>query len=200
MVQKVLLVCSLIASLSYSSLQAQEAVSAEFKQSINERIAQFFGATAKKDWLGVLNLTYDSLFLLVPKDQMLAVFEQMEAEGMEITMGKFEVKNFVGQVDVNEQHFVNINYEMEMGLKFSGPSFEAPGVMDYMKTSFETTYGAENINFNKAEHSFLIKADKNLFAITAFQRQDWKFVENNLEQQFILEQIIPQEVRKAFGN
>lgn len=200
MIQKVLLVCSLIASLSYSSLQAQEAVTVEFKQPINERIAQFFGATAKKDWLGVLNLTYDSLFLLVPKDQMLALFEQMEAEGMEITMGKFEVKDFVGQVDADNQHFVNIGYEMEMGLKFSGPSFEAPGVMGYMKASFETTYGAANINYNEEERSFLIKANKNLYAIAPFQSQDWKFVENNLEQQIILEQIIPEAVRKAFGN
>lgn len=179
-------------------LVGQTKVDKSFKQPINERIAQFFDATAKKDWMGVLNLTYDSLFNLVPKEQMVMLFEQMEAEGMEINMGSFEVLNFIGQVDADNKHFVNINYAMELGMKFSGPSFSDENVMNYMKTSFETTYGAENVAYDKEEGSFLIKANKNLYAIAPEKTHEWKFLENNAEQQLILSQIIPEAVRKAF--
>ncbi len=193
-----MLTLCLIAAISVNNLSAQVKVEESFKQPINERIALFFNATAQKDWMGVLDLTYDSLFNLVPKEQMAMLFEQMEAEGMEINMGKFEVVDFIGQVDTKDKHFVNINYAMELGMKFSGPSFSDENVMNYMKTSFETTYGAENVTFNKEEKSFLIKADKNLYAIAPLKTQEWKFLENNAEQQMILSQIIPEEVRKSF--
>jgi len=195
--KKLILSTALILAIVASAL-GQTEVDKSFKQPINERIALFFDATAKKDWMGVLNLTYDSLFNLVPKEQMLLLFQQMEAEGMEINMGKFEVVDFIGQVDTEDQHFVNINYEMELGMKFSGPSFSDENVLNYMKTSFETTYGAENVEYNKEEGSFLIKADKNLYAIAPAKTNEWKFLENNAEQQVILVQIIPEAVRKAF--
>lgn len=196
--KKLFLTVFFLAAVFASTLVAQTKVDESFKQPINERIAQFFDATAKKDWMGVLNLTYDSLFNLVPKEQMVALFQQMEAEGMEINMGSFQVQDFIGQIDADNKHFVNINYAMELGMKFSGPSFSDENVMNYMKTSFETTYGAENVTYNKEEGSFLIKADKNLYAIAPEKTNEWKFLENNAEQQVILSQIIPEVVRKAF--
>lgn len=196
--RKLCFVLLLISAVGLSSLAAQKAVADQFKAPINDRIGLFFDATAKKDWLGVLNLTYDSLFNLIPKEQMLTLFQQMESEGMQINMGEFEIKDFVGQVDAEQQHFINLNYQMEMELKFSGPSFSDDNVMGYMKTSFETTYGADNVTYDKEASSFQIKADKNLYAIAPLNSQEWKFVENNLEQQIILEQIIPEPVRTAF--
>ncbi|NRB48529.1 MAG: hypothetical protein HRU41_12705 [Saprospiraceae bacterium] len=196
--KKLMLSLCLLMTFLINDLSAQNKVNESFKQPINERIAQFFDATAKKDWMGVLDLTYDSLFNLVPKEQMAMLFQQMEAEGMEINMGKFEVVDFIGQVDTKDKHFVNINYAMELGMKFSGESFSDENVMNYMKTTFETTYGAENVDYNKEESSFLIKANKNLFAIAPLKTQEWKFLENNAEQQVILSQIIPEEVRKSF--
>lgn len=196
--KKLMLALCLMMAFSISDLSAQEKVDESFKQPINERIALFFDATAKKDWMGVLDLTYDSLFNLVPKEQMAMLFQQMEADGMEINMGKFEVVNFIGQVDTEDKHFVNINYAMELGMKFSGPTYSDPNVLDFMKTSFETTYGADNVEYNKEEASFLIKADKNLYAIAPLKTQEWKFLENNAEQEVILSQIIPEKVRKSF--
>jgi hypothetical protein len=52
---------------------------------------------------------------------------------------------------------------MEMELKFSGPSFSDDNVMGFMKTSFETTYGAENVTFDKEASSFQIKASAGFF-------------------------------------
>jgi len=190
---------ALVLVLAMPGAYAQKTVSEDIQKAITERLDLFFKATSEQDWDVVLDYTYDKLFTLASREQMKSLFEQMSAEGMEISMGAFKVNDFIGIAASEEERFVNIAYSMEMGMKFSGSQFSDPQVLGFMKTSFDATYGEENVKFDKEENSFQIKATKNLFAIAPIDSKEWKFVENNKEQAFILEQLIPEGIRKVFN-
>lgn len=167
------------------------------KAAISEKLDMFFAATQEKDWDKVLDLTYPKLFNLYPREQMLGVFQNMEAEGMTIEMGNMEIKNIYGAEDFEGETFSAVDYAMQMKMILSGESFNDQA-LDFMKTSFETTYGEDQVTLDRENKTFTLQAEKTLFAIADAGTDNWHFIEKNDEQMMILEQIIDAQVLAKF--
>ena len=167
------------------------------KAAISEKLDMFFAATQEKDWDKVLDLTYPKLFNLYPREQMLGVFQNMEAEGMTIEMGNMEIKNIYGAEDFEGETFSAVDYAMQMKMILSGESFNDQA-LDFMKTSFETTYGEDQVTLDRENKTFTLQAEKTLFAIADDGTDNWHFIEKNDEQMMILEQIIDAQVLAKF--
>lgn len=164
---------------------------------ITSKLEQFFQATQEKDWDQVLDLTYPKLYELVPREQMLEVFQSMESQGMGIEMNNMKIHKIYGAEDYENETFTAVDYSMQLKLILHGDDFD-DDTLDFMKTSFETTYGAEKISLDRDNKTFVINADKTLFAIANIGELDWHFIEKNAEQTMILEKLIPEEVMRKF--
>lgn len=173
------------------------AQSAARQAGITEKLDQFFEATQNKEWNQVLDLTYPKLFDLVPREQMLGIFENMEADGMTFEMSDMKIKKIYGEEDYEGETFSAVDYAMQLKIILKGESFNEQA-LDFMKTSFETTYGADKVTVDRPNKTFVIKADKTLFAIADTGTDNWHFIEKNAEQMMILEQIIDSEVLGKF--
>lgn len=167
------------------------------KAAISEKLDQFFQATQEKDWDKVLDLTYPKLFKLVPREQMLGLFENMAAEGMTFEMSEMKINNIYGAEDFEAETFTAVDYAMQLKIILDGESFNDQA-LDFMKTSFETTYGAEQVATDRENKTFTIQAEKTLFAIADKGTDNWHFIEKNAEQMMVLEQIIDQQVLEKF--
>lgn len=167
------------------------------KKAISERLETFFQATQSKQWPQVLDLTYPKLFTLVPRDQMLEMFQNMEAEGMTFDMKNMKITKIYGAEDFAGETFTAVDYSMQLKVVLSGDSF-GDEALDFMKTSFETTYGDGQVSFDRAGKTFVINANKTLFAIADTGTDGWHFIEKNPEQLVILEQIIDQTILNKF--
>lgn len=167
------------------------------KAAISEKLDQFFQATQEKEWEQVLDLTYPKLFELVPREQMLGLFQNMEAEGMSFEMSNMKISEIYGAEDFEGETFSAVDYAMQMKIILNGDGFNDQA-MGFMKTSFETTYGAENVATDRDNKTFTIQAEKTLFAIADKDTDNWHFIEKNAEQMVILEQIIDKQVLAKF--
>jgi hypothetical protein len=167
------------------------------KASISEKLAQFFQATQEKNWEQVLDLTYPKLFELVPREQMLGLFQGMESEGMSFEMGDMVIKDIYGVEDFEGETFTAVDYGLRMDIRLSGENFNDQA-LGFMQVSFETTYGADNVRLDKENKTFIIQAEKTLFAIADEGTENWHFIEKNAEQTAILEQLIAAEVLEKF--
>lgn len=167
------------------------------KAAISEKLDQFFQATQEKEWDQVLDLTYPKLFNLVPREQMLGLFQNMEAEGMSFEMSNMKISEIYGAEDFEGETFSAVDYALQMKIILKGDSFNDQA-MDFMKTSFETTYGADKVKTDRENKTFTIQAEKTLFAIADKGTDNWHFIEKNAEQMVILEQIIDKEVLSKF--
>lgn len=166
--------------------------------SIRYNLTRFIQATEDKNWEGVLDLTYPKLFDLAPKEQMLALFQQMEDSGMKFNFENMKVDSISGIFGAENQKFAKVGYTANMTISFEGEMY-GDDVMPFLKSSFETTYGAENVSYDKDHKTFKILAVKSLYAITEPGAENWFFLENNPEQEVILNLLIPEAVRNHFS-
>ncbi len=165
---------------------------------IRHNLALFIQATEDKNWEGVLDLTYPKLFELAPKEQMLALFQQMEDSGMKFNFENMQIDSISPVFRFENQGFAKVGYNANMTISFEGEIY-GEDVMPFLKTSFETTYGKENVGYDQEKKTFKILALKSLFAITEPDTERWFFLENNPEQEVILNLLIPEPVRRHFS-
>ncbi|MCB0606762.1 MAG: hypothetical protein H6562_06555 [Lewinellaceae bacterium] len=179
-------------------LPGQAAAQDKTEAAITARLDQFIAATANKDWNGVLDLTYPALFTLASREEMLALFDQMENSGMDIQFKDMKINSISPVFPFDTLLFTQISYSAEMTIGFEGELY-GDDVLPFLKTSFETTFGKDNVAFNKENKTFRILAEKSLFGVAEKDAGNWYFIENNPEQDVLLQEIIPAEVRGHFS-
>ncbi|MEZ4959825.1 MAG: hypothetical protein R2830_08405 [Saprospiraceae bacterium] len=166
------------------------------RDAIRKRVGEYFEATEKKDWKGVMDMIYPKLFSYIGKEDMAQVFKDMESEGMNIEMKNFEAKSISDIVVFGGEKFALLNYDVGMTIFLTSQEFRDSSVQAILKTSFETSYGADNIIHNKANYSFDINAFRSMFAVAREGSDEWFFVENDPTQDELTAMLIPEEVRR----
>jgi hypothetical protein len=180
-------------TIGFRPLQAQG-----HKTGIMEKLDIYFKATEEKNWEGVLDMIYPKLFDLASREDLIAVFENMEAEGMELHMSDMKVRDISGLEIFEGEQFALVDYSMKMKIKFTGEDFSDKEAIQMMKGAFEGIYGAENIVVDEEEASFDIQVEKSMFAIAGIGSSDWKFIEQNKGQDYLMDQLLPKEIREKF--
>ncbi len=166
------------------------------RESIQNRVNQYFKATEQKDWNAVVDMVYPKLFDIAPKEQMVEVFQNIESEGMKMDMKNFNIKNISDVITHEGEKFATVDYDMEMTIGFTSVEYRDSSVQTMIKSSFEGLYGAENVKRNPADFSFDIAASRTMFAIANEGTMDWYFIENDEGQKELTEMLIPMEVRE----
>lgn len=162
---------------------------------ILDRTLAYFQATESKDWDAVADMIYPRFFQLVPKEQILEVFRQMEQEGLTMQMRNFDVRNVSDIVPHGEERYVQISYEMEMSITFTSVEYRDTLVQDQILRNFESLYGAEQVRYDPAAFRFDITANRKMFGVSGFPDDQWYFIENDvIEGETAGQPLIPREV------
>ncbi|MCB0550590.1 MAG: hypothetical protein KDD19_23675 [Phaeodactylibacter sp.] len=163
---------------------------------IQLRLDAYFQATESKDWNKVVDMVYPKLFNLVEKKDMVQLFADMEGNGMVFQMNDFSVHRISAPVTHEGERFALVSYSAGMNLKFTSAAYQDSSMVSILRASFVTTYGDENVRYNKEDNSFDIQAVKTMFAIAPEGADQWSFMENNPGQEGMLGALIPEAVRE----
>lgn len=178
-----------------SFLCITRALSQNSRESIEKRADMYFAASEQKDWSAVVGMVYPKLFELVPKEQMIEVFQNIESEGLKMELKDFNIRQISDIVTHEGEKFARIDYNMEMFLQFTSVEYRDAAVQTTVNTNFQNLYGAENVTWNKEDFSFDIKTTKSMFAIADEGTMDWYFIENDSTRPELTNMIIPEAVR-----
>ena len=180
------LVCSM-----HSALWAQ---SKESKQILTQ-LEVYFQSTQNKNWEGVMDQVYPKIFDNTPREQIIAMFNDMENRGMKMDFNRFEIVSISEVKKSDIEKFALVFYLSEFSIEFLGEEYHTAEVMSMMEESFYNNYGRENVEYNPAEYLFKIKANKKIFAVANKKTNDWKFIEYTADNASKMDLFIPAEIR-----
>ncbi|MEL7121570.1 MAG: hypothetical protein AAFO07_19135 [Bacteroidota bacterium] len=176
-------------------------LSAQNTDVIDDTLEKYIKATNEKDWNAALDLVYEKLFTLAPKEQMLAMFQQMDAMGMSIKMTDYSITNKSEPIEADSSQFVIVNYDSREKLTLNNEAFSGDEMINMMKQQFVMTYGEDGVSWDKESKTFDLKGKKTMLAISK-DGENWKFIEyknTDPNQKMIFSQIIPAEVIEALN-
>lgn len=188
---KISLLLFVLACSMHSALWAQ---SKESKQ-IRTQLEVYFQSTQNKNWEGVMDQVYPKIFDNTPREQIIAMFNDMENRGMKMDFNRFEIVSISEVKKSDTEKFALVFYLSEFSIEFLGEEYHTAEVMSMMEESFYNNYGRENVEYNPAEYLFKIKANKKIFAVANKKTNDWKFIEYTADNASKMDLFIPAEIR-----
>jgi hypothetical protein len=172
------------------------AQSKESKQIITQ-LQLYFEATQNKNWNAVMDQVYPKIFDSTPREQIIAMFNDMEARGMKMDFITFEITSISDVKKSGAEKFALVRYLSEFTLEFITEEYHTEEIMSMMLKSFQTNYGAENVEYFAEEFRFKIKGNKQIFAVAEKKGSEWKFIEYTADNASKMDLFIPDEVRNA---
>jgi hypothetical protein len=164
--------------------------SPEKKKEIRKTLNTYLSFTKTKEYDKILDYVHPKLFDVVSREAILQQFEAMESdESMKITFGEALIKDISDLVRVGPRYFSLVFYQFEMTM-----TFQDKAMAPVMKDAFVSTFGEDNVKLDEEKGAIEVMTHKSLFAIEEPDLNGWKVIENNPEQRFILESILPTDV------
>jgi hypothetical protein len=166
----------------------------EKKKAIKSTLNSYLNYTKSKNYEKLLDYIHPKLYDVVSKDLLLQEFKKMDSdENMKISFGNATIKDVSDLVRVGNRYFSLVFYQFEMTM-----AFKDKAMAEVMEGNFKNIFGEKNVTLNKEKGSIDIVTHKSLFAIEDPELDGWKVIENNPEQRFILESIMPISVIEHF--
>ncbi|MEZ5055795.1 MAG: hypothetical protein R2879_02055 [Saprospiraceae bacterium] len=164
------------------------------KEAIKSTLNSYLNYTKTKNYEKLLDYIHPKLYDIVSKEVLLQEFKKMDSdENMKISFGNATIKDVSDLVRVGKRYFSLVFYQFEMTMAFKDKS-----MAEVMESNFKNVFGEKNVTLNKEKGSLDIITHKSLFAIEDPELDGWKVIENNPEQRFILESIMPKSVIEHF--
>lgn len=170
------------------------------KTEITNHAETYYTYLTNQNFDGILDYMYPKVFEMAPREQMKAGMQQMfNSKDMQIDFLSNEVNRVTDTVMVNDIIYAAIFYNSKMKMTFTSemdkPEDDQKGFLDFMKTTMDTQFGAENVTSNFEDMSLTINMDANMFAIKDPQYRNWKFMGNDDAMKQMVDAIIPETVR-----
>jgi len=182
-------------SLHQSFATTQSTSFGDHRQEIQGTLDVYFQANLDKDYEKILDMIYPRLFEIVSKEEMMGLFKQMEAEGIDYSIKAAETSSISDKVVNDGQQFVLVKYILDIGIRFTGEEYSTPEVQKILLETFKTQYGKDRVKLDTESNTFWIKADNVMFAIAPEGSKDWKFMEKKPGMEAFVADFIPQEVQ-----
>lgn len=167
---------------------------------IQDRMDLWFEATNNAHWDTILNMTYEKIFEMLPKEQMIKVFDQMKSMGMSATLDKFQASELSEPIMEKDTVYYIVKAATIENIIMSGPQFQTEQVVTAMTQQFNSIYGEENVEYQKEQNTFKLTGNKTLIAVAPKESTEWKFLEydsKNPMQDQMLKNIFPESVLTA---
>lgn len=184
----------LLIIVSFPYLNAQ---SNSYHKALSDSLDVYFEANKEKDYDIILNNTYQKLFKISSREEVLSAFESAEQQGISFEIENSNIQN-ISEIIVHEkEQFVLVAYQMDMTIAFEGDEYDNEDVLNMIHQNFKNQYGEENVK--REGKIFSIKNNSKMFAIAPVKSYDWKFLESKSDDREFLEKLIPTYVLDSFA-
>ncbi|GLB52482.1 hypothetical protein NBRC110019_15220 [Neptunitalea chrysea] len=171
----------------------------EYKKEIKTGFSEYLTALTNKDFRKATDYMMPEIFTLVPKEQLIALMEQMlNNPTITIEQKNPQIKDVGDAKEIEGKYYSHVTYSVTIRIKFNAQGEETPeekaNRIEMMKTNLSTAMGAENITYDEETEFFEVFAERDGYAVSADGKTNWKFIAIEKGQEAILAQILPAEL------
>lgn len=182
-------------------LQAQDTLRAETPEDdravILKTLEEYLEAGQAKNYDRVLDFIHPTLFKAAPREALLEHFQAMDRDTQDFTtdFGEGTILKMSDIFEEDGNKYILMDYNFEMLMHFKNMKTAA----DYLDL-YKKFYGAEQVTFDAATRTIKVVTKKSMYGIFEPGFDTWKFIENNENQAFLLESIVPKTVIEKIKN
>ncbi|KOF03797.1 hypothetical protein OB69_04355 [Roseivirga seohaensis subsp. aquiponti] len=187
---------AVLITFSCLSLSAQELSKKETK-TINKRLDSYVKLIKKEDYNALMNLIYPKIFEVATKEQMIEVFNSLEAQGFDMIFEEMKITSLKPVSISTSASYVLCPYDMKMKVALVNKEMQNPEVANSMLEAFKMVYSTGTVSLDKENYTFQIAGKKHLMAIqNSDYGKDWYFAEFDQSNPMLLNMMFPEEVIK----
>lgn len=188
------IILSLALTVITVGLSAQK-ISKEDDQAIEDRTTGFLELIKKRSYTQVVDYIYPPLFEHTSKKSMFQIFDMLEKAGIELEFNDLEILEKKPLPSENDVKYVLIKYTMDMTLPLNTDDLK--GIAALLVPMVESSFGKENVDYNRAESYVNVKGEKFLVAIEDSSYNDWMFIIYDDSFKSAIQKTLPVKVRQA---
>ena len=171
------------------------------KETVKAEILTYFSMVENNDTDGIINYMHPKVFETVSKEQLKQGMEQMlKNEQMEIEFLTTDLSNISDTIEHKGSKYCLIDYSNNMRMTFLSekdkPLEEKKVFIDFMKSTLDTQFGAENVKAEVETASLSIYVKSNIYAIYNEGFKGWKFLANDTNMKAVTDTVIPVAVQE----
>lgn len=188
------IVLSIMLTFGVLGVNAQELSSAD-NSAIDQRTSSFLDLIKSKNYTQVLDYIYPELFKHTSKKSMFQVFDLLEKAGIELKFNSFDViskKPIAADGDIK---YAMIKYKMDMTLPLDTDDLK--GIAALLVPSIQSSFGKENVEYNRAESYINVKGEKFLLGVSDPKYGEWMFIIYDDSFKNAIAKTIPPKVNQA---
>ncbi len=170
------------------------------EQAIRSSLSSYLNHAQSQNIDGLLDDLYPGVFAILPRDQMLAYFQQFFMdEEVRFRFESMDVNTVSDVFDYDNRAFARVDYALVMTMEYRAADRDE-SVLDMLRQNLSAEYGAQNVQMDAAKGSFRIQGKKVMLAIRDTPETGWKVMDYDATLTAFLEQMrIPQEVVEHFS-
>jgi hypothetical protein len=129
------------------------------------------------------------VFEMAPKEQLIGMYEQLEAGGMRMEMDLFKITDISEVATKDNTNYCRFRYKGKITLHVTGEMLE---MKDLLATQFETQY--EGSVSTVLEDRIELDLTQTMFAMSVEGSTDWKYVEYNNSSKAMMDKVVPSDI------
>ncbi|PNW29049.1 hypothetical protein [Formosa algae] len=166
------------------------------KKNIESEFSNYLNDIVNMEFEKSMDYITPEFFEIIPKAQLITVLEQtFNNPAMEFEIIDPKVIAVEDAEQIESKYYALLTYSSEMNIKINSDLEETEtqtaNRLSLTKASFDQTFGAENVSYNKDTEVYNIYAKKDAYAISENGETNWKFLVIEKSQKAILERILP---------
>jgi hypothetical protein len=189
--KKIILVLLIVLISSINSFSQQEEIQSDFEDYLELIQSQQFEKA--------MDYMYPEFFELMSKEMMVSLMEQtFNTPELTISLSDPTIDS-VGVVEyLDSMYFAPVNYTHIMTMKFNqgeGDTDEDIKFRDEMAVaSLKIKFGEYKVTYDSVSKEMLITSSKLVYARSKNGKTNWKFIELDPENMFMIKSMLPEEI------
>lgn len=195
--KKLILLVSIITLLFTQLTAQQEEIQSDFEDYLELIQSQQFDEA--------MDYMYPEFFEIMDRDMMVTLMEQtFNSPELTISLSDPTIDS-IGSVEyLDSMYFAPVNYTHVMTMKFNpeeGETEEDIRFRDELTVaSLKIKFGTDKVTYDSVSYEMLITSHKLVYARSLDGETNWKFIELDPENMFMIKSMIPEELYNRANN
>jgi hypothetical protein len=174
-------------------------IAQDYKNELKKEFNDYLSTIVNMEFEKSMEYIIPEFFEIIPKSQMIKVMKQaFNNPGMEIEIKNPKIIEVKDKKEIENKYYSLLTYSNQMNMKIDGEDEETEDEkttrINLTKLSLESTFGSENVEYNKETEFFEIQSQKDVYGISKNGENNWKFLVVEKKQKMILEKLLPKEL------
>ncbi|MFY0593455.1 hypothetical protein [Roseivirga sp.] len=188
------IILTLVIALTTVGLNGQS-LSGSDDKAIEKRTESFLEQIKARKYSNVANYIYPPLFEHTDKKGMFQIFNMLEQAGIKLNFNELNITEKKLLPSDDDVKYVFIKYAMDMTLPLDTDDLK--GIAALLVPAIESSFGKENVDYNRSESFVNVKGEKFLLAIEDPKYSEWMFIIYDDSFKSAIQKTIPAKVNQA---